>query len=103
MKIAELVIKEDLTAEKEDEIEDFLVENKDKSWITIEVRANADNIKIPLTSLKDIVNLAEFAILNCKIKTVVAVDDSDEYEKPNSITIRFYDEEPIINHELILA
>ena len=104
MQIAELEIKDDLTAEKEDENELFLIEHKrQSSWITVEVRSNVDDIKDSLLSLKDVVNLAAVALVNCNLKTVVAVENRNDYENPKRIIIRFYDTEPTINHDLILA
>ena len=104
MQIAELEIKDDLTAEKEDEIELFLTEHKGQSsWLTIEVRSNVDDIKDSLLSLKDLVNLAAVALINCNLKIVTAVENRNDYENPKRIIIRFYNSEPIINNDLILA
>ena len=94
MILAEFVLDSDLTEAKVEELRLMSASlRNDATWVTIELFHNDEDFYGEVAAFLQILkNLKEE---NCYVKYVIAMDDDED--KFRKITVKFYDNEPILN------
>ena len=94
MILAEFVLENELTEEKAEELRLMSASLKnDAKWVTIELIHNDEDFYDEIIAFHKI--LKSLKEENCYVKYVMAMDDDED--KFRKITVKFYDNEPVLN------